>query len=133
MYTLINASLIPSSLLASFPGLARLSLAVRNSHRRSGLVHHVICAAGHILMSVDNVCCVAEYMYKGMRLHLPGIGRKIFCTVGDFTPHLGLVSSVRAAGSNLRMVRLSIIRVRSTCGTYIRTLPFSLGTRPHKS
>ena len=76
MYTLINASLIPSSLLASFPGLARLLLAVRNSHRRSGLVHHVICAAGHILMSVDNVCCVAEYMYKGMRLRLLVLGER---------------------------------------------------------
>ena len=64
MYTLINASLIPSSLLASFPGLARSSLAVQNSSRRSGLVHHMMCAAERVFMSADNVCCVAEYMYK---------------------------------------------------------------------
>ena len=35
--------------LASFPGLARLSLAVRNLRRRPGLVHHVIHATGYIM------------------------------------------------------------------------------------
>ena len=34
--------------LASFPGLARLSLAVRNLRRRPGLVHHVIHATGYV-------------------------------------------------------------------------------------
>ena len=32
-------------LVASFPGPARSSLAVRNSRRGPGLVHHVMCAA----------------------------------------------------------------------------------------
>ena len=36
-------------LLASFPGPARSSLAVRNSRRGPGLVHHVMRAAGIIL------------------------------------------------------------------------------------
>ena len=35
--------------VASFPGAARLSLAVRNSRRGPGLIHHVMCAAGVIL------------------------------------------------------------------------------------
>ena len=35
--------------LASFPGPARSSLAVQNSRRRSGLVHHMMRATGVIL------------------------------------------------------------------------------------
>ena len=35
--------------LASFPGPARSSLAVRNSRRGPGLVHHVMCATAVIL------------------------------------------------------------------------------------
>ena len=35
--------------VASFPGSARSSLAVRNSRRGPGLVHHVMCAAAVIL------------------------------------------------------------------------------------
>ena len=34
--------------VASFPGPARLSLAVRNSRRGPGLVHHVMCAAAYV-------------------------------------------------------------------------------------
>ena len=34
--------------LASFPGPARSSLAVRNSRRGPGLVHHVMCAAAYV-------------------------------------------------------------------------------------
>ena len=34
--------------LASFPGLVRLSLAVRNSRRRPGLVRHVISATAYV-------------------------------------------------------------------------------------
>ena len=34
--------------LASFPGPARLSLAVRNLHRGPGLIHHVMCAAAYV-------------------------------------------------------------------------------------
>ena len=55
------------SCLASFPGPARSLLSVRNSRRGSWLVHHVMCAAGRVFTSADNVCCVAEYMYKGVR------------------------------------------------------------------
>ena len=40
---------IPYTLeVASFPGPARSSLAVRNSRRGPGLVHHVMCAAAYI-------------------------------------------------------------------------------------
>ena len=55
------------SCLASFPGPARSLLSVRNSRRGPWLVHHVMCAAGRVFTSADNVCCVAEYMYKGVR------------------------------------------------------------------
>ena len=34
--------------LASFPGPARSSLPVRNSHRGPGLVHHVMSAAAYV-------------------------------------------------------------------------------------
>ena len=34
--------------LASFPGPARSSLAVRNSRRGPGLIHHVMCAAAYV-------------------------------------------------------------------------------------
>ena len=52
---------IPDSRLASFSGLVRSLLAVQNSHRKPGLVHHLISAAGRVFMSADNdVCCVAK-------------------------------------------------------------------------
>ena len=35
--------------VASFPGPARSSLAVRNSRRGPGLVHHVMCAAAYVM------------------------------------------------------------------------------------
>ena len=54
-------------LLASFPGPAHSSLAERNLCRGPGLVHHMMCAAGHIVTLAENVCCVAEYMHKGVR------------------------------------------------------------------
>ena len=37
-----------TSLVASFPGPARSSLAVRNSHRGPGLVHHVMSATAYV-------------------------------------------------------------------------------------
>ena len=36
-------------IVASFPGPARLSLAVRNSRRGPGLVHHVMCATAYVM------------------------------------------------------------------------------------
>ena len=54
--------------LALFSGLVRSSLAVQNSHRKPGFVHHVISTAGHVFMSADNnVCCVPESMYNAVR------------------------------------------------------------------
>ena len=41
----------PSVHVASFPGPARSSLAVRNSRRGPGLVHHVMCAAIRVFTS----------------------------------------------------------------------------------
>ena len=35
--------------VASFPGPARSSLAVQNSRRGPGLVHHVMCAAAYVM------------------------------------------------------------------------------------
>ena len=57
---------IHCNLIASFPGPARLSLAVQNLHRRRGLVHHVMCAAGRVFMSADNNVCRVAYMYIGV-------------------------------------------------------------------
>ena len=37
-----------SIIVASFPGPARSLLAVRNSRRGPGLVHHVMCAAAYV-------------------------------------------------------------------------------------
>ena len=54
--------------LVSVPELVRSSLAVRNSRRGPGLVHHMIAAAGCVFMSADNnVCCVAESVYNRVR------------------------------------------------------------------
>ena len=44
--------------LASFPGPARSSLAVRNSHRGPGLVHHVMCGTAYVttvLLRINDV------------------------------------------------------------------------------
>ena len=42
---------VPASVLASFPGLARLLLAVQNLCRRPGSFHHVICATDIYLIT----------------------------------------------------------------------------------
>ena len=44
-------------IVASFPGLAHSLLAVRNLHRRPGLVHHMMCAAAYanFLLQATNV------------------------------------------------------------------------------
>ena len=47
--SMLEASLITLAYsLASFPGPVCSSLAVRNSRRVPGLVHHVMCAAAYI-------------------------------------------------------------------------------------
>ena len=53
--------------LVSFPGPVCSLLAVQNSHRWPGLVHYMICVAGRVITSADNVCHVAESMYNGVR------------------------------------------------------------------
>ena len=51
--------------LVSVQELVYSSLAVRNSRRGPGLVHHMIAAAGHVFMSADNnVYRVAESVYN---------------------------------------------------------------------
>ena len=45
--------------IASFPGLARLSLAVRNSHRRPWLVHHMIYAAEYDVDTMYVGTCIS--------------------------------------------------------------------------
>ena len=49
--------------LASFPGPARSLLAVRNSRRGPGLIHHVMRAAGIILRHTS---CVVEITTNGV-------------------------------------------------------------------
>ena len=49
--------------VASFPGPARSSLAVRNLHRGPGLVHHVMCAAAYVTSILLEYIYVYIYMY----------------------------------------------------------------------
>ena len=53
--------------MASFPGLMRSLLAVQNSHRRPGLVHHMISAAAYvttILLRINDVIgCASAVFY----------------------------------------------------------------------
>ena len=59
---------LPDSRLASFSGLVCLLLAVQNSHRKPGLVHHVISAAGCVLcQQITMFAVVAKSMYNGVR------------------------------------------------------------------
>ena len=46
MLAALKASIF-QHIVASFPGLAHSLLAVRNLHRRPGLVHHMMCAAAY--------------------------------------------------------------------------------------
>ena len=59
---------LPDSRLASFSGLVRSLLAVQNSHRKPGLVHHVISAAGCVLrQQITMFAVVAKSVYNGVR------------------------------------------------------------------
>ena len=54
-------------MVASFPGLAHLSLAVRKSHRKPELIHHMMCAAADIttiLLRINDVIgCASSVFY----------------------------------------------------------------------
>ena len=64
VYMYVYTCVLMTSLLTKIPdfsGLVRSLLAVQNSHRKPGLVHHLISAAGRVFTSADNdVCCVAK-------------------------------------------------------------------------
>ena len=69
LFLLIKRSqIIKGIVLASFPGPARSSLAVRNSRRGPGLIHHVMRAAGVILRHTrySKNRCVAEITTNGV-------------------------------------------------------------------
>ena len=52
--------------LASFPGPARSSLAVRNLHRRPGLIHHVMSATVVFVRHQVMFAVLPIYMYNGV-------------------------------------------------------------------